>query len=84
MNKYTLENKPNFQFGEEVLVDFGFMYMYLDAAPVKGKIVGKSSEHILDVWLIQFDRDSLVKAIPHFHSPYNTFAIQHTLIINNK
>ena len=40
-----------------------------------GKIVGKSFEHVIDNWLVQFDKDFS----PTY--PYNVIQIIHTAII---
>ena len=76
MKYYTLENKPNFKDGEIVEVDMSKMGM--DMENMKGKIVGKSTSHIIDMWLVEFD----MQFIPTY--PYKVVAIMHTAIIDNK
>jgi len=73
MKKYTLENKPNFKYGDMVSVDMKVMGS--DVGILTGKIVGKGSEHIIDMWLIEFDRDFS----PTY--PYKVVSIIHTAII---
>ena len=77
MKKYTLENKPDLKYGDIVLVDMSVMGA--DAAGVlSGKVVGKAMTHIMDLWLIEFDRDFA----PTY--PYKVISIIHTAIIDEK
>lgn len=73
MLKYTLENKPIFVADELVAIDmscFGF-----PPSIEIGKIVGKSFEHIVDNWLIEFKRDFR----PTY--PFSVVAVPHTFIL---
>ena len=73
IEKYTLEHKPNFTDGELVQVDmncFGFPPEILT-----GKIVGKSFEHIIDTWLVEFPRSFF----PTY--PFKVVPVQHTFIL---
>lgn len=54
MKHYTLENKPNFQQNDVVEVDFGVISPQGEI--LKGRIVGKASEHIIDFWIVDFGK----------------------------
>ena len=73
IKRYTLENKPKFKDGDVVLVDMSVMGS--DAGVISGKIVGKGSEHIIDMWMIEFDRDFG----PTY--PYKVVSVIHTAIV---
>ncbi len=74
MKHYAMDQKPNFKDGEVVLVD---MFMLgSDAGILSGKVVGKSSIHAIDMWMIQFDT-----CFPTY--PYKVLNVPHTAIIMN-
>jgi hypothetical protein len=75
IKRYTLENKPKFKDGDVVLVDMSVMGS--DAGVISGKIVGKGSEHIIDMWMIEFDRDFG----PTY--PYKVVSVIHTAIVES-
>ncbi len=50
---YTIEAKPKFHYGDMVEVDMA--HLGNDLGILKGKIVGRGSEHIIDFWLIEFE-----------------------------
>lgn len=76
-NDYTLENKPDFKDGEIVKVDCSMWGMGSTEIKI-GKIVGKSTTHIIDIWLVEFD-GCLSESYP-----FRTAAIQHTFIIDEE
>lgn len=63
----TLINKPNFKNGDQVKVT-------IDDLVLEGKIVGKSIEHIIDMWIIQCD------AVISKYYPFVCFTAPHTQI----
>ena len=75
MKHYTLEKKPKFKMNEHVTVDMerlgcptlGFL---------PGRIVGKAFEHVLDFWLVEFNRDFS----PTY--PYKVMSIPHVAILD--
>lgn len=77
MNRtYTLmDPKPTFKDGDKVMVDMSVMGMGQDAPLLEGTIVGKGSEHVIDMWLIQFDRDFA----PTY--PFKVLSVIHTAIV---
>ncbi len=53
--RYTLEDpKPTFKDGEQVIVDMSVMG---GAGFLRGVIVGKGMENVIDFWLVRFDKD---------------------------
>jgi len=50
---YTLENKPEFVNGQEVDVDMLKLTGSLNGTK-RGKVIGKSSTHVVDMWVIDF------------------------------
>lgn len=72
-NKYTLENKPSFKDGDFVLVDMG-CYGFPDGTNRNGYIVGRASEHIIDMWLVQFDE------YPTEYYKFKVLSVPHTFI----
>ena len=70
MKKYTLEDKPNFTNGQLVKIDMSCIDLKLNSIK-EGIIVGKSVDHIIDMWLIKFNEiisteyQYMVAAIPH-------------------
>jgi hypothetical protein len=68
---YTLTDKPSFKMNQRVSVDMAVMGMP-DYGILPGRIVGKSVEHVLDNWLVEFNRDFG----PTY--PYTVIAILHT------
>ena len=73
---YTLENKPKFVYGQTVYVDM--KAMGVGDGYLQGKIVGLATRHIIDHWLVEFERD--------FGStyPYRVVSVQHTFIKHGK
>lgn len=55
IKRYTLENKPKFKDGEHVFVDMSVLTGV--EGILRGKIVGKGSEHVIDMWLVEFEKD---------------------------
>lgn len=56
MKRYTLGNKPNFKYREIVKVDiscFGGPSHGIES----GIIVGKTTTHVIDTWLVEFSHD---------------------------
>ena len=79
--RYTLENKPNFTYGDLVLVDmtcFGMSPPFQNGGIEMGKIVGKSSDDIIDQWMVEFNHDFS----PTY--PYRVVRVQHTFILIRK
>jgi hypothetical protein len=72
IEKYTLENKPNFVDGEIVSVDMSCFG--LPPQIRTGKVVGKSFEHIIDTWLVEFD-----STFPSY--PFKVAQVPHTFIL---
>ena len=70
---YTLEDKPSFQMNESVTVDMATMGMP-EYGLLNGRIVGKSINHILDHWLVDFNQ-----CFPEY--PYEVVAVIHTSFI---
>ena len=78
MKRYTLENKPKFAYGELVQVDMSCLGMtppFENGGIETGKIVGKSADHIIDQWLVEFSHDFS----PTY--PYRVVSVQHTFIV---
>jgi hypothetical protein len=76
MKRYTLENKPTFHDGEEVEVDMEVLGSLFPKI-LKGRVVGKSTEHIIDIWLVEFDQTFELY-------PYRVVAVPHIAIIEKK
>jgi hypothetical protein len=72
---YTLENKPEFNYGDIVKFDCS-MWGHGSTEIKTGKIVGRSSDYIIDRWLVEFD-DFISESMP-----FKVAAIQHTFIID--
>lgn len=71
---YTMENKPEFKDGDFVHVDMSKMGCE-SYGILHGKIVGKTFVHVIDTWLVEFDRSFE----PSY--PYKVVGIPHTAII---
>ena len=75
MKTYTLEDpKPKFKYGDVVTVDMA----HLGASTLgvlMGTIVGKGSVHVVDMWLVEFERDFA----PTY--PYRVFTVPHVAIV---
>ena len=72
---YTLdEPKPKFKYGDTVAVNMAHL-----GSPalgiLNGKVIGKGPEHIIDMWLVEFDRDFG----PTY--PYRALTIPHVSIL---
>lgn len=68
--------KPIFKDGDVVLVDMDVMGCK-EYGLLPGKIVGKGMEHIIDHWMVQFERNFA----PTY--PYKVVMIQHTAFLKN-
>ena len=71
---YTLDDpKPVFKRGDTVAVNMAHL-----GSPglgiLKGKVIGKSMEHIIDMWIVDFDRE-----FPEY--PYSALTIPHVAIL---
>lgn len=76
MKTYTLENKPNFKYGDYVKIDMsGFLGKEYKNSIENGIIVGKPITHIIDQWLVCFDHDFS----PTY--PYRVVSVPHTFIL---
>jgi hypothetical protein len=73
MQRYTLENKPEFKYKDRVFVDMECFNMP-DLGIIEGTIVGKAMTHIIDFWLIDFHR-----TFPLYEYP--VVSVIHTAII---
>lgn len=71
---YGLENKPSFEDGQKVDVDFNKLGMP-EVGIVRGEVVGKAISHLLDFWIIKFDRNFGTTY------PYKVISIPHTCIV---
>lgn len=73
MKHYTIDFKPEFEYGQIVKVDMeciGFPPEHRT-----GKIVGKSITELIDLWLVEFENDFG----PIY--PYKVISIPHTFIL---
>lgn len=73
---YTLEDKPTFNMNEFVTVDMARMGMP-EYGMLNGRIVGRSIEHIVDHWLVDFNQE-----FPTY--PYEVVAVLHTAIVDER
>ena len=64
-----LENKPEFKDGDRVIYREGFEVVH-------GTIVGKSMEHIIDIWIVLADDPKIFGS----YYPYRAFVAAHTLL----
>jgi len=72
---YTLSDpKPSFEYGQFVIVN---MYVMGGKGFLKGKIVGKGSENVIDFWLVEFENDFA----PTY--PFKVTNVIHTAIVKN-
>jgi hypothetical protein len=86
MKHYTLENKPNFKYGELVKIDtvcFGGSLHEI----WEGEIIGKVSDNIIDYWIVDFKKmlnnDEFLDKNEKFKNyPYKAMSIPHTFIID--
>ena len=76
MKTYTMMNKPNFKYGDHVQVDMGHLG-WETGGTLLGKIVGKGSVHVIDMWLVEFERDFG----PTY--PYRVFTVPHVAIVEH-
>lgn len=72
VNHYTLEEKPDFKDQQPVKVDMAFFGS--DAGVLQGKIVGKSTTHIIDYWMVEFP-----SAFPMY--PFKVLNVPHVAIV---
>ena len=72
---YKLEDpKPTFKDGDTVIVDMSVMG---GGGLLAGTVVGKGSEHIIDMWLVQFKRNFA----PTY--PFKVVSVIHTAIVKS-
>jgi hypothetical protein len=72
---YTLTDpKPDFKYGDTVGVDMAHLGA-TDLGILPGRIVGKGSVHVIDYWLVEFNRDFG----PTY--PYRVFSVPHVAIL---
>lgn len=71
---YTLTDKPSFKMNQRVTVDMAVMGLP-EYGILPGRIVGKSLEHILDFWLVEFNQDFA----PMY--PYTVVSVLHTAFV---
>lgn len=76
-NRYKLEDRPVFNQGEEVEVDFE-CFGCDNVGVKKGKIVGKSYDYIVTGWLVDFGE---TLNYPPMNYPYTTLTVQHPFIL---
>jgi hypothetical protein len=81
IKRYTLENKPTFKDGDEVDVDMGVMGAS-DLGIMRGKVVGKVSDHIIDTWIVDFGQ-SLNKDKNFSTYPFKVVGVIHTAIVES-
>lgn len=78
MNRYTLEDKPEYKYGDMVVVDVEAMGVEMKPFGLQpfptGKIVGISVRGIIDQWMVEFDFEW-----PSY--PYKVVSIPHIFII---
>lgn len=74
MKTYTMMNKPIFKYGEEVEVDLA--HLGCPKGTLKGRIVGRGSVHVIDMWLVEFEKDFG----PTY--PYRVFTVPHVAILD--
>ena len=70
---YTLENKPILTDGQ--IVDVDMARLGTDLGILKGEVVGRATEHIIDIWMIKFDR-----AFGPLY-PFKVIGVPHTAIV---
>lgn len=71
---YSMENKPTFVDGQMIRVDFDVLGCP-EYGVESGKIVGKTFEHVIDTWLVEFNHDFS----PTY--PYKVIGVPHTAIV---
>jgi hypothetical protein len=72
---YTLEDpKPDFKYGTVVEVDMAHLGSP-SLGVLTGRVVGKGSVHVIDFWLVEFNRDFA----PTY--PYRVFTVPHVAIL---
>ncbi len=70
---YTLEDKkPDFKYGDAVKVDMAHLG---SKGVLPGRVVGRGSIHVIDMWLIEFEKDFG----PMY--PYRVFSVPHVAIL---
>jgi hypothetical protein len=75
MKTYTMASKPIFKYGEKVEVDMGHLgWPIREILP--GRIVGRGSVHVIDMWLVEFERDFG----PTY--PYRVSTVPHVAIVD--
>ena len=75
IKRYTMEEKPCFKDGDQVLVDMSVMGN-TGLGLLKGKIVGKGMEHVIDFWLVEFEQ-----TFPLY--PFKVVSVIHTAIVKS-
>lgn len=72
---YTLEDpKPEFGYYENVVIDMSHLG---GEGLLAGQIVGRSMVHVIDFWLVQFEKDFG----PSY--PYKVMQVPHTAIVRS-
>ena len=74
MKTYTMANKPIFKYGDQVQVDMA--HLGCPPGTLAGRIVGKGSTHVIDMWLVEFEQDFG----PTY--PYRVFTVPHVAILD--
>lgn len=74
IKRYTIEDKPSFKDGDQVIVDMSVMASPLGL--MKGTIVGKGSVNVIDMWLVEFERE-----FPLY--PFKVMSVIHTAIVKS-
>ena len=75
MKTYTMANKPNFKYGEQIQVDMAHLG-WPKKETLPGRIVGRGSVHVIDMWLVEFEKDFG----PTY--PYRVFTVPHVAIVD--
>ncbi len=75
MKTYTMLNKPTFRYGEQIQVDMAHLG-WENGGTLSGKIVGKGSVHVIDMWLVEFEKDFGALY------PYRVFTVPHVAILD--
>ena len=72
---YTLEDpKPEFKYDDNVFVDMAHLG---GNGLLRGKIVGRGMVHVIDFWLVQFEKDFA----PTY--PYRVMQVPHTAVVKS-
>ena len=80
IKRYTLEKKPTFNDGDVIDVDMSVMGAD-KLGIMRGKVVGKVSDHIIDQWIVDFGQ-SLNSDKNFSLYPFKVLAVIHTAILD--